>query len=314
MASVPPVPVPGEATPELASAVTQLVARAAAVDGVGPLNEEALLGLRRPDPHRSHWTLSTPTTGLVGYATIASAGGRATGQLVVDPAHRRHGYGTALADAAEQGIDGSSISWWAFGDTAAAQALAARRGLAPVRQLLKLARPLAALPAPRAVPSSARLRTFRPGADDAALLAVNARAFASHPEQGAMSQTDLDARFAEEWFDPQDLLLAVDPTDDTRVLGFHWMKLSPSKGDDPLGPPTRADNPTPQESEVYVLGVDPDAHGGGLGGALLDAGLAHLAERGATTVDLYVEGDNTAALGLYTRAGFAEISRDVMYA
>lgn len=288
-------------------ALLALVAAATAADGVGPLNEEGLLGLRHPDPQRRHWLAVDPAAGSAtpsGYAVVDLAGDRATGQVVVDPARRRHGIGTALVTAAtdalaSRGLLGQGIGWWAFGDGAGARALAARRGLAPVRQLLKLARPLAGLPAARALPPTARLRPFRPGRDDAELLRVNARAFASHPEQGRMSQSDLEARFAEAWFDPAGLLLAVAADDPDRVLGFHWTKIDPA---------------TPDDGEVYVLGVDPDAHGGGLGSALLAAGLAHLADRGVHAVELYVEGDNAPALTLYHRAGFAEIARDVMYA
>lgn len=293
MAEPYPAPTPAEPTPALAAEVTGLAARAAAHDAVAPLNEEALLGLRHPDPARRHW-VTTLAGAVVGYATTS----RGAGQLVVDPAHRRHGVGTELLGSARASTPGTELHWWAFGNTAPARALAARRGASAVRTLLKLGRPLAGLPAPRPLPPNTGLRAFRPGSDDAALLAVNARAFASHPEQGRMSRADLEARFAETWFDPAGLLLAVDADDETRVLGFHWTKLEPGAA----------------EGEVYVLGVDPDVHGGGLGGALLDAGLAHLVAQGATAVDLYVEGDNTAALALYTRGGFAEISRDVMYA
>jgi mycothiol synthase len=64
---------------------------------------------------------------------------------------------------------------------------------------------------------------------------------------------------------------------------------------------------------VYVLGVDPEAAGTGLGKALLAAGLAHLRERGNTEVELYTESDNQQALSLYFGYGFAVASRDVMY-
>ena len=278
-------------TDDQIATVRALAERCADADGVSPLNEEALLGLRAPD--QPHLLLDD---GSAGYGGIVDG----TVQLMVDPVRRRGGLGAGLAEAvSEAAADPAGIrGWWAFGDLPGARALASRRGLVPVRELLRLARPLAGLPAPRALPDHARLRAFRPGRDEAGWLAVNARAFANHPEQGRTTADDLAARMNEDWFDPAGLLLAVAAEDPDRVLGFHWTKTTPED---------------PATGEVYVLGVDPDAAGGGLGRALLDAGLAHLVARGAETVELYVEGDNEPALGLYRRAGFAERARDVMY-
>ena len=56
--------------------------------------------------------------------------------------------------------------------------------------------------------------------------------------------------------------------------------------------------------EIYVIAVDPDFHGLGLGRALTLAGLDHLARRDVTVGMLYVEADNTAALRLYEQLGF----------
>jgi mycothiol synthase len=65
--------------------------------------------------------------------------------------------------------------------------------------------------------------------------------------------------------------------------------------------------------EVYVVGVDPDAQGRGLGRALTLAGLHHLADRGLRTTILYVEGDNAAAIATYRRLGFERDAVDVSY-
>jgi mycothiol synthase len=65
--------------------------------------------------------------------------------------------------------------------------------------------------------------------------------------------------------------------------------------------------------EVYVLGVDPAAQGGGLGRALTLVGLRHLRDRGVRGVLLYVEADNPAAIRLYTSLGFTRAAIDVMY-
>jgi mycothiol synthase len=121
-------------------------------------------------------------------------------------------------------------------------------------------------------------------------VAVNAAAFASHPEQGAMDRGNLARRMAEPWFDPAGLLVAEDGSG---VLGFHWTK----QHDERLG-------------EVYVVGVSPQAQGRGLGKLLTLAGLHHLAGLGVEEVLLYVESDNGPAVAVYSRLGFAHADAD----
>ena len=126
------------------------------------------------------------------------------------------------------------------------------------------------------------------------MVRVNNRAFSWHPEQGQWDISELAVREAQPWFDPKGFLLAVDACD--RLLGFHWTKV-------------HADG----RGEVYVLGVDPDAQGSGLGGALTTAGLEHLRERGLAEVLLYVESDNAAALRTYQKLGFTHHHTDVEF-
>jgi mycothiol synthase len=274
------------------AAVMQLVADAEAVDQIKALNEAAVLRLRRPHPTTHHLLVSEGDQ-LVGYAQLESGIEWSAGQLVVSPDHRRRGIGTLLLQRLIM-ESSSPLRVWAMGDSPAARALATGVGMTPQRELLIMERRLDAdLPEP-VVPPGVEIRTFVPGQDERAWLRVNAAAFAHHPEQALIDVDDLADRMAEPWFDPTGFFVA---TVDDRMVGFHWTK----QHQDQLG-------------EVYVLGIEPSAAGRGLGKALLLTGLRSLQQRGNTRVELYVEADHRAAIGLYLSYGFATVSRDVMYA
>jgi mycothiol synthase len=208
--------------------------------------------------------------------------------LAVAPEARGEGLGGRLAGLAT--TEPGELTAWSHGDHPAAQALADRLGFVRDRELWVMRRPTA-LPLPAAEPPpGVTVRGFEP-ADAEALLAVNAAAFAHHPEQGEMSADDLAERMAEPWFDPAGLLLAVGPGG--ALLGFHWTKQHDA-----------------DRGEVYVVGVSPAAHGQGLGRLLTIAGLRHLADRRTTEVHLFVESDNTPALRLYSGLGFTHARED----
>ncbi|ORL11599.1 mycothiol synthase [Prescottella equi] len=284
-------------------AVRAMIARATVADGTAPISEQAVHALAADGPSRH--LVCTVENRPVGYAHLEPGHGDhpAMAEVVVDPAERGAGVGGRLVAAVlEAGGPGTRV--WAHGNLPAAVAVARRLGLTGARELLQLRRSLATPDLPDVVvPDGVALRTYRGSEDDAELLRVNAAAFAWHPEQGTWTQREIDERRAEPWFDPAGLFLAFPSEGDTnRLLGFHWTKVhAPENGDPALG-------------EVYVVGIDPDAQGRGLGRVLTLAGLHHLRDRGLGTVLLYVEGDNTAALHTYERLGFERFHVDVAYA
>jgi mycothiol synthase len=279
---------------QVADARALLVAVDAA-DGFHAISEAAMLRLR-PDASSGTWVhlLAHNADGtLVGYAALDERAERRTAEFAAHPEHRRRGVGGAMLAALLERA-GGPLWLWAHGEHPAALRLAQRAGLVSRRALYQLRRSLAdPLPA-RPVPEGVTLRTFVPGADEAAVVRVNKRAFAWHPEQSRLDTRELALLETQPWFDPKGFLLAVDPGD--RLLGFHWTKMHP----DGLG-------------EVYVLAVDPDAQGSGLGGALTVAGLASLRERGAPEAMLYVDADNAAALATYRKLGFTHHHTDVEF-
>jgi mycothiol synthase len=280
--------------------VLALLRAASAADGVRPLSEEAELRLQHGGPGQD--VLVRDDDVVAGYARLDDG----AAELVVHPSFRRRGFGGALLDLVIERNGDRELSVWAHGNLPGSAALLASRGFTRARVLLQMRRDLAGVdPDPRpALPDDVTVHAFRPGRDEDAWLRVNARAFASHPEQGGWSAEDLRLREAEPWFDPAGFLLAWrgDPDDGGVLLGSHWTKVHPAgdAADEPIG-------------EVYVLGIDPDAQGLRLGRALTDLGLAHLRRRGLEQVLLYVEEDNTAAVRLYEGRGFQRFSVDVAW-
>lgn len=288
-----------------ADEILRLVTAATGQDNVSPLSEHVLLRLRYGGEPEARNLLLTTGAGVAGYAHLDPAGPAEgpTGELVIHPAHRRHGLGLALTRAVLAEAGPRPLRLWAHGDLPPAAALARRTGFERVRDLWTMRRPLQV---PLGTPQFAEgitVRTFQAGHDEDAWLAINSAAFASHPEQGAWTRADLDLREREPWFDPDGFFLAERGG---RVVGFHWTKVH----DSPPGRPGPGGEAT---GEVYVVGVDPGEQGTGLGRALTLAGLRYLQALGLPSVMLYVDAANIAAIRLYESLGFTHQETDAMF-
>lgn len=187
---------------------------------------------------------------------------------------------TVAADAvALASSAGGDVDVWIHGATEARDALMVERGFESNRALLQLRRPLPAAPTDLVT---------RPvvDADIEELVSVNNRAFAWHPEQGGLSVERIRAQMSESWFVAAGLRILER---DNRIAGFCWTKIHY----DPE-----------YVGEIYVIGLDPDFAGQGLGGPLTLAGLSWLTEAGVDAAMLYVEADNEPARKVYDRLGF----------
>lgn len=282
------------------AAVLRLAGAATVADGVAPLSEQSFLRLGRRDPGIRHALARTEPDGpLTGYAQLEPASEtvpEATAEMFIAADARRRGVGRELLDALDSATDGV-LHVWAHGDHPGASALAKRVAYTRSRVLLQLRRPLSGLlPEPRWA-DGVTVRSFVPGQDEQDWLAVNAAAFATHPEQGRWTLDDLLQREAADWFDPAGFFLAERGGE---LVGFHWTKVHRDE--------------TPPVGEVYVVGVRPQDSGQGLGPALTLAGLHHLRSIGLTDVLLYVDEDNGPAMKTYDRLGFGRWATDVLYA
>lgn len=201
--------------------------------------------------------------------------------------HPRDRLGDDVADAlAATGSDPGVAQVWILGVRDGDDEAMATCGLLPYRDLLQLRCPLPV------EPSGIETSAFDPDTDAQAFIEVNNRAFAWHPEQAGMTTERLAAAMAEPWFDADGFRLHHIGG---RLAGFCWTKIHPA----------RPEAGEPVLGEIYVIAVDPDFHGRGLGGPMTRAGLDWLAGRGITTAMLFVESDNHPAIATYERIGFS---------
>lgn len=316
----------------VAGRVHRVADEAAEQDAVRALSEHSVFHLESPGSTHLLGYARSDDDYLLGYAQVWEDG---ASELVVAPSARRRGLGSALWTAARMA---GAQRVWAHGSLPGAAALAAAHHLTARRELHQMARPLTDADAEAVdLPGWVGLATYADRGDPAEWVALNAAAFADHPEQGRLNVEDFEARAAEPWFDPEGLLYLLDTE---RALAgppiaFHWTKVDgdgsgwapgTEAGEAPgteAGEVRRGSGWAPHSSqdgvrrgvgEVYAVGIDPAYRGRGLAGPLTRVGTAHLARRGLARVVLYVDGDNIRALRTYRRAGFEDIAVDVVYA
>jgi mycothiol synthase len=292
-------------SPADVEAVTALVRLAEAADGHKPLDEHLFLDAAvgggsdfagvlawgpgdQPDEAGARPGEGSGHAHPAAYAHLIRGARRWELELVVDPRDRAElaAIGRELLTAALDVVrsqGGGHVHLWVYKPADVHDEIAAAVGLQRGRDLWQLRRPL-----PVGEPFSIETRPFVVGRDEEAWVDVNNRAFDWHPEQGGWTVDDLRSREAEPWFDPDGFLLHER---EGHLAGFCWTKVH-ADHDPPLG-------------EIYVIAVDPEVHGRGLGRALTLAGLDHLASEGLSVGMLYVDATNDPANKLYADLGFA---------
>ncbi|MEN9516163.1 MAG: hypothetical protein RL733_591 [Actinomycetota bacterium] len=287
--------------------VLALISTATDHDGVPPVSEHVLLHLRHGGDKADTHLIASHENKVVGYAhlDLTDEVEGPSAELVIHPQHRKKGYGQELLKALHN-ASGNNLRLWSHGDLPGAKNITEHNGFKKVRTVIQMRRSLND-PIPE-LTKDFSIRNFLPGIDNDEWVALNNKSFASHPDQGNWSARDLEIRTKEDWFDPQGFLIAEEKQ---KMIGFCWTKVHGGHSHkhseheehhdhDPIG-------------EIYIMGVDPDYAGKGIGKAVTIAGLRHLRYQGIFSAMLYVDADNTAAIKLYQSLGFTEWARDVLY-
>ncbi len=282
--------------PALATRLGPLLDDAAGADGRPALSDHLMLDLTSHDGD-AVGVLAVRDARPIAYAQASRANEGFTSEVVVHPDARADPELlddiVAALTAAVAAAGGGQLDWWIHRPSPATADAAERHGFRTVRSLHRMAAPL-----PVERHAEVETRAFVAATDEEPWLAVNNRAFAEHGEQGGWTLATLRQREAEEWFDPAGFRVHER---DGRMAAFCWTKVH---GSDPEFDGAAV-------GEIYVIAVDPDFHGLGLGSQLTLAGLDHLSAQGLQHAILYVDAANEVAVSMYERLGFAIASTSI---
>jgi len=241
---------------------------------------------------------------VVGYIDVRPelGIGRAVLDCLVHPEQRRKGLGTDLFHRAsrrarELGARVAHVP--VLEDNVAAKGLLAKLGFGFVRRFLELKRELSEVHLSETEQGALLSRHLQAGEEDK-LTQIQNRSFAGTWGYNPTDVEDVVYRLNMIGSSPEDVILifAAD-----RPVGYCWTLV------DPEASAAAGTN----VGRIYMLGVDPDYRGSGIGKQALLAGLAHLKSKGIEVAELTVDSQNPAACALYESGGFKISSTSAWY-
>jgi mycothiol synthase len=241
---------------------------------------------------------------VVGYVDVRSelGIGRAVLDCLVHPEQRRKGLGTDLFHRAShraREVGARVVHVSVLEENAAGKGLLAKLGFGFVRRFLELRRELSGLHLADAGQGALLSRHLQPG-EEGKLAQIQNRSFAGTWGYNPTAVEDVVYRLNMSGSSPEDVILifAAD-----RPVGYCWTLV------DPEASAAAGTN----VGRIYMLGVDPDYRGSGIGKQALLAGLAHLKSKGIEVAELTVDSQNAAACALYESGGFEISSTSAWY-
>lgn len=168
--------------------------------------------------------------------------------------------------------------------------LMARIGFRFVRRFRELTLDLSNGDVPNINRISPRCRHLKRGEEDK-LLHIQNRSFTETWGFNPNTLEEIVHRISLPGCSPEDIILACDGEN---VIGYCWTRIYAGKYKRPTG----------KGGRIYMLGVNPDYRGRGIGREVLLAGLSYLKGNGVGIVELTVDSENRAARALYRSAGF----------
>jgi mycothiol synthase len=244
--------------------------------------------------------LAGRTTGYIDVRAEQGIG-RAVLDCFVHPEHRRKGLATELFHHASRratGLGARVAHVNVLEDNVAAIALLSKLGFRFVRRFLNLTLELAEAHLSEDEQSALPRRHLRRGEEDE-LTRIQNRSFAGTWGYNPNTLEEIVYRLKMIGCSPEDVILIFRGD---RPVAYCWTLVNPE-----------ASAAGTNAGRIYMLGVDPDYRGGGIGERALLAGLAHLKSKGIQVAELTVDSQNEAACALYKSGGFQISSTSAWY-
>ena len=231
---------------------------------------------------------------IVGYMDIKPE--LTTERVILDcwvhPEHRRRGLATkllgcAIRRARELGARVAHVN--IMEDNAVAQRVLSRLGFECVRRFLELRLDIADVHWPDIDQAALECRYLQCG-EEGKLAQLQNRAFAGTWGYNPNTVEEITYRINRSNCSPEDVVLACDGD---KVVGYCWTGIICEGG-----------VTSERKGRIFMLGVDLDYRGKGIGKRVLLAGLARLKSKGLQVAELTVDSENKAACALYKSIGF----------
>jgi mycothiol synthase len=184
-------------------------------------------------------------------------------------------------------------------DNVAAKGLLSKLGFRFVRRFLELRRELSEAQLPDAEQGDLAIRHPQPGEEDR-LTEIQNRSFAGTWGYNPNTVEEIVYRLNMTGSSPEDVILVCEGD---KPIACCWTTIG-------LGKNAGMDT---NKGRIYMLGVDPDYRGRGVGKRALLAGLAHLRSKGMEVAELVVDSGNPVACALYESSGFKISSTSAWY-
>jgi len=265
-------------------------------------SEDVATSLKRPgySPERGLFVAETGGE-LVAYLdTIPELGiSRAIFNCWVAPDYRRQSLATNLIERAirrARELGAIAVQMNVHDGSKSVRQLAVRLGFEFARRFLKLRLSLEGWPCQGDLGGVDICNLEKVGLEG--LLGIQNRAFTGNWGYCPNTLEEIAYYLSEHRNSPEDIIMACEGT---RIIGYCWTKPACGPGE------------LLKAGQIFMLGVDPDFLGMGLGRKLMTAGLAHLKGKGLKAAWLEVDGENKAALSLYESMGFRKYGSSSWY-